>query len=422
MLAAALATLLAVSGPLQLKERRTGRKDRFQLFRTMVFSLLFGGGIAWFITLQNMNQTGWLALSITLMASLTLAFIGTVAAVLGFFVELENMDEATQIATTWILAFIGLLPIAGLPQFLPASKEHAFGVGGWLSTYLAVAGLFATAFSLAMNRRTSKNATTRGMGNLGCVTGWLCFIVVAFGRYGVGDLESFDAMPTGLVKLPAAVALTFASAPLLFLLEGEKMAGRSRRSTVPATMRPTTGTGVGLTLPHLSHETRWFPPYFGVVMVFLLASVYAVLIRGIFPPSVGKHVLGGGGYAVPSTKAYDKSMIQHLVAQISLVGLESSEYTTVDMASFWISPVKFLPLLHLAGIILLVPCLYRLTKRYLWNRPSDISVVSIVLAGSPLLFCLHLPCLQMAALLTCACGASKHMEERKIERDTRMRI
>lgn len=104
MLSAVLATLLAVSGPLELKERRnaSGRKDKYLLFRTMVFSIMFGGGVAWFITVQSMSESDWLSLILTLVASMVLAFLGTVASVLGYFIEPQNFDEEEQIVKTWL--------------------------------------------------------------------------------------------------------------------------------------------------------------------------------------------------------------------------------------------------------------------------------------------------------------------------------
>jgi hypothetical protein len=79
----------------------------------MMFSLMFGGGVSWFIMVQNMSESEWLFLILTLMASMTTAFLGTIAAVLGHFVEADNFDEVEQIAKVWFLGLCAFLPIGG---------------------------------------------------------------------------------------------------------------------------------------------------------------------------------------------------------------------------------------------------------------------------------------------------------------------
>ena len=111
LLSACLASLLAMTKILELRERKskTGVKDRFLLFRTLVFSLLFGGGVTWFIIVQTMSEAAWSFLVLTMISSMTLAFLGTVATVFGYFIELENFDEVEQLATTWVSVFPALL-------------------------------------------------------------------------------------------------------------------------------------------------------------------------------------------------------------------------------------------------------------------------------------------------------------------------
>jgi hypothetical protein len=141
LLSASLGTLLAVTGPLELQERRdaSGRKDTLVLFRLMVFSLMFGCGVAWFVTMQSMSEEEFLTVIVTATACMAMAFFGTVSAVLGYFLELQNFDEASQVAKVWIGAFPIFGLIAGVSQFATESS-HPFGMGGWLSTYLALCG------------------------------------------------------------------------------------------------------------------------------------------------------------------------------------------------------------------------------------------------------------------------------------------
>lgn len=69
---------------------------------------------------------------------MAISFFGTVASVLGFFVEVENFEEVEQIVLVWAPAFPVFAFICGIPQFMLGDAAHAFGTGGWLSTYLAV--------------------------------------------------------------------------------------------------------------------------------------------------------------------------------------------------------------------------------------------------------------------------------------------
>lgn len=206
LLSASLATLLAVTGPLELQERReaAGRKDSLLLFRMMVFSLMFGCGVAWFITMQCMSEEEFLSVFVTATACMAMAFFGTVAGVLGYFLELENFDEAAQVAKVWLGAFPIFGLIAGVSQFA-GEYSHPFRMGGWLSTYLSLCGAVLLAFSLVLRSRHAKNSATRGLGNLSCISAWLCSVVVLFGRFGVSGLDG-GLDKTSVVGIPVSVS------------------------------------------------------------------------------------------------------------------------------------------------------------------------------------------------------------------------
>jgi hypothetical protein len=193
---------LAVIGPLELQERRdaSGKKDSLLLFRMMVFSLMFGCGVAWFITMQCMSEEEFLSVFVTATACMAMAFFGTVAGVLGYFLELENFDEAAQVAKVWFGAFPIFGLIAGVSQFAGESS-HPFRMGGWLSTYLALCGAVLLAFALVLRSRHTKNSATRGLGNLSCIAAWLCSVVVLFGRFGVSGLDG-GLDKTSVVGIP----------------------------------------------------------------------------------------------------------------------------------------------------------------------------------------------------------------------------
>jgi hypothetical protein len=154
----------------------------------MVFSLMFGCGVAWFVTMQSMSEEEFLTIFVTATACMAMAFFGTVSAVLGYFLELQNFDEASQVAKVWIGAFPIFGLIAGVSQFA-IEASHPFGMGGWLSTYLALCGGVAFAFALVLRYRSTKNSSTRGFGNLSCIASWACSVAVLYGHYGVSGLD-----------------------------------------------------------------------------------------------------------------------------------------------------------------------------------------------------------------------------------------
>jgi hypothetical protein len=428
ILAAALATLLALSGPLELKERKhaSGRKDKFLLFRTMSFSLLFGGGVAWFVTVQNMSESDWLFLVLTLLASMALAFFGTVAAVLGYFVEQDNFDEVEQIAKAWLLGLMAFFPIAGIPQLLRSGgAAHPFGTGGWLSTYLAVASLSAFSFALSLRFRQGKDSRTRGLGNMGCVIAWLSAVVVLYGRYGVAGLDSNYDVST-IAGIPASVFGTFVLAPMLLALEGETSARARGNRVVIASQRLAGFTR--LNLPQLTSHNRWFPLFLATVSVLLVASLYAILLRGsglfslfgvsavrthadLFSGILGSSATETNELAALAEKAISQSMILTTSARLSGSG-------------FWTSTSLVGPSLHLSGVFAMLPSLYLLLSYYWWGSAvvSNQVVAGLPLNAIPILLCRGIPCLTAAALLSVAVATMQLLTRRQSEQASRMRI
>ena len=183
-----LAILLAMSGPLELREIResSGRRDTRQLLRLMIFGMMFGCGLSWFITMQSMSKDIFIPIFVTTFSCMAMSTLGTVAAVMGYFLDAREFVEAEQIANIW--AGVGF-PIFFLISSVSLSAHaHAFGIGGWASTYLSVCGLLSGAFCVMLRLREEKTATTRGYGNVGCVISWLCTIIVVHGRYGVAGV------------------------------------------------------------------------------------------------------------------------------------------------------------------------------------------------------------------------------------------
>jgi hypothetical protein len=433
LLSATLATLLALTGPLELKERKdsSGRKDSFLLFRTMVFSLMFGAGAAWFVIMQSMSETEPIFLVLTAVSCMTLAFLGTVTAVLGCFLELENFDEVDQVAKMWMAALPIFLPVTGIPQLFQPAKAHPFGAGGWATTYLVVCGIAAISIALALRSRSTKSSTSRGLGNAICVISWGCAIAVLYGRYGVAGLDvDFDV--TTFFGVPASIFGTFLVSPILLGLEGEKSSEARRIKRVSAAAPKSIGGSIfRLNLPTLKRSNQFYPLLMGTILVFLGASAYAILIRGsgffafLGGTSIARshselfsNVFGstGSSEGEDDLAALAKKTILHSQALMASAKLAGS--------GFWTSDSLIGPLLHLGGIVAVLPSLYLLHRTRWVGAMVPLSQITLALPlnAVPLILCRGIPSLQAAALVVIASGLMQVLSLKDADRQSNMRI
>lgn len=436
LVAAIMATLMALTGPLELREKKyaTGRKDSFFLFRLMLFSIMFGCGVSWFILMQNMSEVDFLVLILSTASCMAVSFFGTVATVLGYFLELESFDEAIQVSYVWVASFPIFLAVSSIPQFVLKGNVHPFGAGGWASTFLSIYGVTALTFSLALRSRKTKNRDTRSIGNMSCVTAFICAICVLYGRFGIAGLDAdFNVVTT--IGNPASVIGTFLAAIILLGLEGESSPeGRGNR------LRPTAPKS-GCKLPsftnikNLNSSTKFVPPLMGSVTVFLYASLYVVLVRGsgfLFFEKIASNY--DEVYKASSAKIPDSTKVQidDLAAlyQKALVQNKSmSASAKLAGAGFWTSPDPFGPLLHLGGVAACIPSLYLLSQ-YLWSggggSTSTISAAGVTLAlplnAIPIFLCRGIPSLQAAAWVALIGGLFQLFNMRFLDRQSKMRI
>jgi hypothetical protein len=425
ILSACLATLLAITGPLELRERRhpSGRKDKQLLFRLMVFSVLFGSGVSWFITIQSMSQETFLILLVTSLSCMVVSFFGTVTCVLGFFLELQNFDEVDQMAKVWVGSFAIFSLITGTSAlFLSDPSVHAFGAGGWLSTYLSVSCGVTFALSCVLRLRPANNQASRGLGNLSCITSYLLAIIVLYGRYGVAGLDqAFDV--TTIMGMPASVFGTFLIAPILLALEGEASGDRrSRVSRISATNAKQPKKTMGVTLTKLSASNRFAPVVAGTFLVFFTATIYTILLRGsfLFPGSAAKshvdvfsNVFGKKTDFLATMAEKSVSHSEALVMSARLAG-----------SGLWTSSNPLGPLIHLGGLVAAAPSAFLLVSQ-LWSAaqvPKAQVILALPLNSIPLLLCRGTPTLRAAALLGVLGGLFQLLNLRNSDRRSHMRI
>jgi hypothetical protein len=271
ILSSLIATLLAVAGPLELRERRTssGAMDKSLLIRTTVFSLLFGGGVAWFVTVQLMNESGVLSLVFTTISSMMVAFLCTITSVLGYFIELENFDDTEQLGNTVLVSFVAFLMTAGIPSFLKMSSgQSSLGSDSWLTTYLAICSMFSFLISVSLGLRQSKDIRTRGLANCFCLFSWFSVFILVLntlaGARSDEDNESNTLSFTGFGIL-AAISV-------LFFLQGESPStGAGRRI-----LRASKSSSFKLSLPLHRKSRTQFMLSLGTTCVFLVAVLHFI--------------------------------------------------------------------------------------------------------------------------------------------------
>lgn len=425
ILSASLATLLAITGPLELRERRppSGRKDQYLLLRLMLFSLLFGSGVSWFITIQSMGQEKFFELLMTGLACMVVSFFGTVTCVLGYFLELENLEEVESTAKIWVGAFCLFGLVTGMPAlFASSTTMHAFGAGGWLSTYLAVSSLAAFSLTMALRLRSTTNQATRGLANASCVLSYVFAVVVLYGRYGVSGMDETFTVTT-IVGIPASVLGTFLVAPMLLALEGEM--GSERRSRVSRISaggsRPPTST-IGLTLPNLTASNRFAPAVAASFSVLFLAGLYAIFLRGsfLFASSVAtshhdlfSKVTGKGSDSLAQLAQRSVSHSLSLVVSARMAG-----------SGFWTASSPLGPLIHLGGLVATVPSTFLLLSQ-MWSGlkvPKSQVIAALPVNLIPLLFCRGIPAIPAAALVGSVGGVLQILNLHRSDRRSQMRI
>lgn len=436
LVAASLATLLALTGPLELKERRdsAGAKDQLLLLRLMLFSILFGCGVAWFIIIQCMGEESLLPLFLTSISCMVMAFLGTVASVLGYFLEVENFDEAQQIAKVWMFVFPVCLVLSGA-SMLSSDASPPLCAGGWLSTYLIVCGFCNVAFAAAVKNRRDKSPATRSLGNLSCIASWIFAITILYGQFGLASI----GVPSGTVfGCPLSIIGTYFASLVLLLLEGET-AERSSRTYNLSSQRKQVAP-LGLSLSRLTKANRFAPPVAGIALVLVGSSLFAILARGCW--LVPTFSMAGGKLDVGVHKSHEDVFASIYGSNSRTTGMGSDEdvatmaqknlahseavVTAAKLAGsgFWTASNVFGPLLHLGGTLAVMPSLYCLLM-HMWagtKYPAARVMALLPLNVIPLALCKGIPSLWAVAVLSILGGVMQVVFSRRKEHADHMRI
>jgi hypothetical protein len=430
ILSTVVATLLAMSGPLELKERHAtpGSKDKFLLFRTMVFSLLFGGGVAWFIVLQSMREADAVSLVIVLSSSLAIAFMGTVAAVFGYFLELSEFREAKQMIHLWLIIWAVLVVFCGFSELFSPEPVNGFAAGGWLSAFLMVSCITSLSVALSVKNRATKSQASRAAGNMMTTLSWAFAIVILYGKCGVAGLGA-EYEVHKILGFPSSIVGTFLLSPILFLLEGESKSGR--RSSVSKLGGPFDSKDASsmFSFTRLGKSNQWAPVFFGSALVLLLVSFYSITLRGagflsFFGGTVARthndlldELYRGETDGSPQNLAkLAEKIVSHNAALIASAKLAGS--------SIWTATSIIGPIVHTMGFFASLPSLSLLYQKAIQSVPVSASSASLALPLNviPIAFCRGIPSLQAVGIMSLIGGLVQAVNQRQTSRENMMRI
>lgn len=425
ILSASLATLLALTGPFELRERPhpSGRKDKTLFLRLMMFSIMFGCGISWFITILSMSQEDSLTLAITTLSCMVLSFFGTVTCVLGYHIELENFDEVIEMAKISFGAFLMFLAVTCIPSLIiPSASGNQFSQGGSLSTYLAVASCVTLSFALALRSRVSKSQGSRSICNLSCIFCYVFAVINLLGRLGVAGLDA-ELGVTVFMGVPTSLFGTICISPILLLLEGEGSVETRTRVSRISTATTQSMKILGITMRNLKASNQFVPPIAGTMIVFYLVGFYTIFLRG--SPLLGsKFNLKGTGDTLSDILGKNEDILGLLAEKAALNSQAYSISNNLEGSGFWTSTSMLAPVLHVVGLVATIPSAYFLLSAS-WQgmkRSRAQIIFALPMNVLPVLVCRGTPTIRALGVILLLAGMIQVSLSRQNGNRSRMRF
>jgi len=386
-LSATVATLLALTGPLDLRERRhpSGNKDRLFFCRVMLFSLLFSSGVSVYLTSQVMENEVPVVLIITTLLCAMVSFFATVACVLGYLLDLGDFDEVNQMAKAWLAvsAFSGVLAyVCGF-----------FSSESCLPVLLVTEALGGLALGICLRFRSKRNSASRALGNFGVVFSFFAFCAALYGWVGVIGLDQNMNLIT-ISSFPLSVAGTLALSTILLLLEGEP---------------PGTGTGQSkvfacgsnpflcfcMNIPSFSKTSRFAPVVTAILIIFLGSSLYTILLRGCFLAS-------SLGTTFPSHTTKGMEALRSLAEKSHSQSRGAVMASSLARNSFWTAANPAVPFMNLVGLAINLPGVHLILSHFWYGQRITRCHLSAVIPLSSItaLACRGIPSLAAISIIT----------------------
>ena len=412
LLAAGFATLLALTGPLDLRERqsKTGKSDRYLIFRTMMFSLLFGAGISWFIVMQLMSDSGWVVLALTSLSCMALSFVGTISCVLGFFAELDDFDDVVLVALMWGGAFLLFIPFATFNWLFSDESVVSNQGSSWLFTYLIVSSMVSFAFCKSLGSRKTKNSRSRSLGNMGCILSWICSICALYSRCGVASVDGSMDFHL-LFGIPLSTLGTVCSSFILLALQSESVGrGAVRKLSTPIPSSRSLIYSL-FSFDKLTARNRFYPVLGGASLVFLLATLHVIFLRGSPFLNLVAPVPNTHRDAVSTMNSGEEKINNELlevVGKIVQQNMVLAASAKLAGSGFWTADSFYGPLLHLIGLVCSLPVHFLLFQSWWRQIPTSRSsfAMSLPINAIPILLCRGIPSLRILSIIGTIGGIS----------------
>jgi hypothetical protein len=209
LIAATISILLSFAGPLRLASSRGCKSNEStNTKRAVIFSLLFGSGLSWFLTNQLVEDLTWREFVCVSLSTSLIGFLHTFSSILIYNVDGNNSERLIRtahksIATSFILVIFMIL----IDMFIHG-KIEGFRPGGGHSVNLITCSTFLSLLSFATKATKKQNRRLSQLVNTSSTISWLAAIVAiysSFGLVGVGVRSSYRFV----IGIPVSLILIF---------------------------------------------------------------------------------------------------------------------------------------------------------------------------------------------------------------------
>lgn len=228
--------------------------------------------------------------------------------------------------------------------------------------------------------------------------------------------------------VPASVFFTIVIHPILLLLDGRRLR-RIGQTTEPV---------FGITLPPLTTLRRFYLALGATTSIFVIVSLYAVLLRGLFQSHVSHEDVYHHFYGSTSDGDHDHQSDDHIAKMVQQDHAHS--HAVVQAAklagcSFWTSTSCYGPILHFVGILAIIPSLYMVVSSlggwWSWplsggglGRRASYSLMSrwVPLHIFPFILCHGIPSLRAASVVGFLVGVGYCHDSLDVEWNRQMNL
>mmetsp|Transcript_9591 Transcript_9591/g.14365 ORF Transcript_9591/g.14365 Transcript_9591/m.14365 type:complete len:1234 (-) Transcript_9591:45-3746(-) len=416
-----LAIILSIGGPLRFgvdsATRGSTSRGVFNM-RHFIFSVVFGSGFSWYATHQvarSLTQTQFL---MTLLSCTIASILHTFSAVAGYISVKREFDEVARISKLGSLS-VACLSLTGMVIDLIWKGFVDFSQS-WYSKLLLVQTFSFFGISIATRFKKKRTKATLMVANIYSIFSWICSLVLIFGTYGVGVIST----QANLFGFPTFIILTVAVSPLLCTIQPPTRDKRKKYLIANnSTTRGERIKSIAAVLPPLSRGNDIISiPIFLTVLVFIGATLYVILLRGIMGSVHLSH-----SDVIESIQGERSSALFTLVEAYSDQHIEAvASSSKLTACGLWTAKSFVAPIKHLCGLVIgpiYTWCIFYLYSFQKRTRGTSAYFIGAI-AGNliALISCRGIPSLAAAAFVGILIAARCTMLQKASEWKTRMSI